>query len=110
MDGHLPLEGQLVTTERRGGGWRGELGVGIAAPTATFTAPLSPARTTGPAAPTASPLLLIWLAVVEGGHVDNAGISPDVFGEGVTVLGELVGLEVHFGLEDNKLALEAFRV
>ena len=62
------------------------------------------------AAPAAAPLLLIGLSEVKVGHVHRAGISPGLLGKGAAVLRELVGLEIHVRLEDDKLLLHALFV
>jgi hypothetical protein len=53
---------------------------------------------------------LIRWPVVKAGHVHHASIAPYILRERVSMLAELMRLEVELGLENNKLLLQAFLV
>lgn len=113
MDRHLPLEGQLVSSEwlGRAGGERLRIRVSPPPPPLPGGAPGCPVAIPTPAsaAPT-PPRFLVGLSEVEGGHVHGAGVAPHVLGERTGVLAELVGLEVDVGAEDDELLLETLAV
>jgi hypothetical protein len=94
LDGHLSLVGHLVSSQwLRAGGWE-RLRVRIAAAASSTTLPL----------------WLVRASEVKFGQVDYPSISSHVFGETIRMCLQLMGLEIHLGIEDHKFLFQAFLV
>jgi hypothetical protein len=55
-------------------------------------------------------ILLVRSTVIETRDVNSAGITTSVFGQAVRVSFELMSLQVHFRIEDDKLLLQALLI
>jgi hypothetical protein len=57
-----------------------------------------------------SPLWMVWCPEIETRHIDKPGIPSHILGQRISVLAELVSLEIYFRLEDDELLLETLPV
>lgn len=105
MDSHLSLEGHFVPAQRLRRTWGQRLGIGVAASSSSWlSATPAPVPFTSGAA---ASLLLVRLAIVEARNVDYTGVTPLGFAR---VLVDLVGLEIHLGVEDDEFLFLALAV
>lgn len=108
MDGHLTLESNFISAQWLCRRHRYRFRI-LITPTASPSTATTTATSLPPSisAPTLSPIVLIGRSDVEAGDVHKSRISA---GGLTTMFAELMRLQVHVGVEDDKLLLQALAI